>query len=103
MKGYFQKILSTETLKSYSPVIQWYTVRLMLILQCVIILKIQSICFANAFAQADITSGYPLLVEPPRNFKSDGLQCDIVVRLKRVLYGKAKASRIWYEKLQFFC
>ena len=31
---------------------------------------------------------------------SDGGQYDFVIRLKIILYGQAKAARLWYEKLQ---
>ena len=36
----------------------------------------------------------------PENFKSDGGQNDVVLKLKKILYGQAKAARIWYEKLR---
>ena len=45
VRGDFQKRLSPEPLNSYSPVVQWDTVRLVLILQCVIGLQSQSIDF----------------------------------------------------------
>ena len=57
VRGDIQKRLSPKPLNSYSTVVQWATVRLMLILQCIIGLRSQSIDFTNAFAQADITSG----------------------------------------------
>ena len=94
-----QKILSPKPLNSYYPVVQWATVRLILILQCIIGLQSQSIYFTNAFAQADIPSGEPVFIELPRDFKSDGGQNDVVLKLKKSLYGQAKAARLWYEKL----
>ena len=99
VRGYIQKRLSPKPLNSYSPVVQWATVRLMLILQCIIGLQSQSIDFANAFAQADITSGEPVFIELLRDFKSDGGQHDVVLKLKKIIYGQAKAARLWYEKL----
>ena len=81
------KRLSPKPLNSYSPVVQWATVRLMLILQCILGLQIQSIDFTNAFAQADIPSGEPVFIGLPRDFKSDGGQDDVVIRLKNILYG----------------
>ena len=36
----------------------------------------------------------------PENFKSDGGQHDVVLKLKKILYGQAEAARLWYEKLQ---
>ena len=71
-----------------------------MVLQFILGLQSQSIFFANAFAQADIPSGYPVLVEPPRNFKSDGLQCDVVLILNKSVYSQSEAARIWFERLQ---
>ena len=34
------------------------------------------------------------------NFKSDEGQHDVVVKLKKSLYGQAEAARLWYEKLR---
>ena len=71
----------------------------MLILQCILGFKSQSIDFTNTFAQADIPSGEPVFIELSRDFKSDGGKGDVVLRLKKSLYGQAEASRLWYEKL----
>ena len=62
VRGDIQKRLSPKPLNSYSPVVQWATVRLMLILQCILGLQSQSIEFTNAFAQADIPSGEPIFI-----------------------------------------
>ena len=35
----------------------------------------------------------------PGNFNSDGGQHDVVIKLKKSLYGQTKAARLWYEKL----
>ena len=72
----------------------------MLTLKCILGLQSQSIDFTNSFAQADITSGDPVFIELPRDFNSDGGQGDVVIRLKKILYGKAEAARLWYEKLR---
>ena len=72
----------------------------MLILQCIIVLKSQSIDFTNAFAKADIPSGEPVFIELPRDFKSYGGQHDVVFKLNKNLYGQAEAARLWYEKLR---
>ena len=70
----------------------------MLILQCILGLQSQSIDFTNAFAQEDITSGEPVLIELPRDFKSDVGQDDAVLKLKKILYGQAEAAFLCYEK-----
>ena len=40
-----------------------------------------------------------LFVEDPRDFKSDEGQSDVVLRLKKILYGQSKAARRCYENL----
>ena len=74
--------------------------RLVLILQCILGLQSQSIDFTNAFAQADIPIGETFFVELPRYFKSDGVQYDVVLKLKKSLYGQTKSARLWYKKLR---
>ena len=68
--------------------------RLIFILQCILGLQRQIIDFTNAFAQADIPSGEPVFTELPRDFKSDGEQGDVVLRLKKSLYGQSEAARL---------
>ena len=36
----------------------------------------------------------------PENFKIDGGQHDVVLKLKKIIYGQSKAARLWYEKLR---
>ena len=72
----------------------------MLILQCIIGLKSQSIDFTNAFTQEDIPSGEPVFIKLPRDFKSYGGQYYVVIKLKKILYGQAEAAHPCYEKLR---
>ena len=72
----------------------------MLILHCILGLQSQSVFFANAFALADIPSGEPVFIKLPMDFNSDGVQGDVVLRLKRSLYVQAEAVRLWYERLR---
>ena len=53
----------------------------MLILQCILALQSQCIDFTHDFAQADIPSGEPVFVELPRDFKIDGGQDYVVLKL----------------------
>ena len=100
MIGDVHKIMSPKPLNSYYPVVQWASVRLMLILQCTLVLQSQIIDFTNALAQADIPGGDPVFVELPKDFNSGEVQGDVVLRLKKILYGKAEAALLWYEKLR---
>ena len=99
MIGYVQKRLSNEHLNLNYPVVQWDTVSLMLILKCIIGFQSQKIVFKNAFSTSDIPSGDPVLIDLPRDFKSNGEQYDVVLRLNKILYGQKEAVRLWYEKL----
>ena len=99
VRGYSQKILYPETLKSYSTVVQWFIVRFMLDFRYVLSLQSQSIDFANAFSQANISSGGTVFVEITMDFNSDGGQCDVVIILKESMYGQSEATLLWYEKL----
>ena len=60
----------------------------------------QSIDFTDAFAQTDIPNGETILIEIPWDFKSDGGQHDVVLKLKKILYGQAKFACLWYENLR---
>ena len=100
VRGDFHKRLSPKPLNLYSPVVQWSTVRLMLILNCILGLQIQSIDFTNDFAQEDIPSGESVFIELPRGFKSDVGQGDVVIISNKSLYGQSKAARLWYENLR---
>ena len=100
VRGDAQKRLSNKALDSYSLVFQWAIVRFILILQCILGLQSQIIDFTNAFAQADILSENPVFIQLPRGFKSDGGKYDIFIRLKKILYGQAKAESLWYENLR---
>ena len=41
----------------------------------------------------------PSIIELPRYFKSDVGQFDVVLRLKKIVYGQYQAAYLWYEKL----
>ena len=72
----------------------------MLIFQCILGLQSQIIDFTNAFSQADITSGDTVFIELLGYFNSGGGKCEIVLRLKKSVYGQAEAARLWYEKFR---
>ena len=98
VRGDVQKKLSPEPLNYYYSVVQQATVRLMLIFQCILGFQSQSIDFKNAFSQADISNGDTLFIEITRDFKSDGGQHDVVIKLDKILYGQSEPACICYEK-----
>ena len=100
MRGDVQKRMSPKPLKSYSTVVKWATVRLRLILKCILGFQSQSIDFTNAFSQSDIPIGEPVFIELTRDFTSDVGQGDVVLILKKSLYGQAEAAHLCYEQLR---
>ena len=49
----------------------------------------------NAFTQSDIDA--EIYVEPPKGYYPD---MDVVLKLKKSLYGTKQASRLWQQKLR---
>ncbi len=81
----------------YAPVVQWMTVRMMLIITLREKLKTRVVDFTNAFAQAPLSEN--VYVELPRLFEmTDGT--DKVMKLNKSLYGLVQAPLCWYEHLR---
>lgn len=98
VRGDIEKRKATEEEDTYSPVVQWSTVRLLLVLTTILGLHTRSIDFSNAFAQASIPEGKDVYIEVPKGFApTDGRDC--VMKLKKSLYGSTIAPRLWYEKI----
>ena len=78
----------------FSPVCQWYSIRLILILSLILGWPTCSIDFKNAFVQSTLDS--PVWIHLPRGFRSSrhGKTC---LRLKRSLYGLCRAPQLWFE------
>ena len=99
-RGVVQNRLPPEPLETYYPVLQWDTVRMLLIFQSIIVFQRQVLDFTNDFAQVDIPRGKQLFIELPRYLNSDGEQCGVVLILEKIQYGQAKAAHLWYKILQ---
>ena len=98
VRGDIQKRQSSVTIDTYSPVVQWASVRLMLVLTVIFGLATRQIDFSNAFAQTDIPDTENVYVEMPKHFTStDGV--DSVLRLNKALYGQLDSPKRWYDKL----
>ena len=73
-------------MNTYAPVVQWSTVRLMLILTQLLNLKTLSIGFSNAFAQADMPEDKTVYLRLPHAFMpAEGTVKEMVLRLKDAL------------------
>lgn len=81
----------------YAPVVQWSTVRAMLILTVREKLQTRLVDFTNAFAQARLKE--TVYVKLPRMYEPiDG--SDSVLKLNKSLYGLVQAPLCWYTHLR---
>ena len=67
---------------TYSPVVQWSSVRLMLVLTIILGMVTQAVNFSNAFAQADMAEELDVYLEMPENLKTSD-NSDSVLKLKK--------------------
>ncbi len=79
--------------ETWAPVVQWTTVRMMLILSTQMRLKSFSADVSCAFLHSDIDS--EVYVEMPRGFKKPGK----VLKLLKSLYGLKQAPRLFWKYL----
>ena len=79
---------------TFSPVVGWSTVRIMLILSIVMELKTKQVDFTLAFVQAKLDPG--TYIEMPRLFEEEGK----VLELKRNLYGGRDAGANFFFLLK---
>ncbi len=79
---------------TYSPVVSWSTVRLLLILTVILDLKTKQIDYTLAFIHAKSKPG--VFIEMPRGYEREGH----VLELKRNLYGSRDAPKNFYYHLK---
>ena len=97
VRGDLQK--KFDELESYSPVVQWSSVRLMLILSIVHRLETRQVDYVNAFAQADIEPGKDIFIEIPQGYEHMN-DVDCVLKLNKSLYGMTDAPLMFFELLK---
>ena len=86
-----------DFLETYAPVVQWSTVRLLLILSAILGLSTKQVDYTLAFLQAKLDEkDLPIFIEMPRMFKKKGH----VLRLKRSLYGMRQSPLNFYLHLK---
>ena len=83
--------------ETYAPVVNWLSVRTLLILSLVLGLETRSIDFVLAFPQADLD--IDVYMEIPFGFTLDGSRRQ-VLKLEKNLYGLKQAAYNWYEFLK---
>jgi transposase InsO family protein len=86
--------------ETWSPVVQWTTVRIMLIFSCILRLKSVQADITAAFVHAHLPANEQVYVHQPRGFYAPGTTSSShVLRLKRALYGLKQAPRHFFNYL----
>ena len=86
-----------DPFESFSPVVQWSSVRLMLILSIVHGLEMRQVDYVNAFAQAELDR--EVYIKPPEGFEhANDFPC--VMKLHKSLYGMSDAPLMFFELLK---
>ena len=83
--------------ETYSPVVQWPTIRLLLTLSVMHGLETRQVDYTNAFVQANLKKGEQIFVEIPQYFKSVDGFANPVLSLKKALYGSASSPLRFFE------
>jgi hypothetical protein len=94
-----QQVAGIDYFETYAPVTSWTTVRLLLTLSIVANLESVQVDYTNAFAQADLPKGEETFMEIPQGFYGSDPDKDMVLELKKSLYGLAQAPRVFYDHL----
>jgi hypothetical protein len=84
--------------ETYSPVVNWFSIRLCLILSLLLKWKTRQIDFVLAFPQADVECD--LFMQLPRGVTFPRFHRSIhCLKLKKNLYGQKQAGRVWNKFL----
>ncbi len=84
--------------ETYSPVVNWFSIRLCLTFSLLFDWSTRQIDFVLAFPQADVECD--LYMELPRGLIFEGIHRDThCIKLVKNLYGQKQAGRVWNEHL----
>ena len=89
-----QQIEGADFFETYSPVVSWSTIRLLLILSIILDLKSKQVDYTLAFVHAEAEPG--TYIEMPRMFEKPGF----ILELKRNLYGQRDAHLKFFNYLK---
>ena len=81
--------------ETYSPVVSWSTVRMLLSLAVQLNLKTRACDINNAFLCSPMEEGQNVYVEMPRGYEQEGK----VYKLKKSLYGLRTSSADFFSFL----
>jgi hypothetical protein len=90
-----KQVEGVDYFESYAPVVQWSTVRIVLIATMMFGLETRQVDFNNAFAQATLEE--EVYVELPRGY--DGDKANKVLKLNKSLYGLVQAPKAFYDHM----
>ena len=90
-----QQLEGVDFFETYAPVVQWTTVRLILILEVLLQLKSKQGDVIAAFLHADLEKNEKVYVEMPLGFWTKGK----VLKLKKTLYGLRQSLRAFWKFL----
>jgi Reverse transcriptase (RNA-dependent DNA polymerase) len=90
--GDIQEFDAGETV--YAPVVDWSTVRIILIIAVALGLYTRQIDFRNAFVESFLPK--PIYLEMPQGFEQAGK----VLKVKNSLYGDKRAPKLWFQNLR---
>jgi hypothetical protein len=83
---------------TYSPVVNWYSIRLFLIISILRGWETRQIYFVLAFLQADVECD--LHMEVPVGFDLKGKKKEICLKLRKNMYGMKQAGRVWNKHVK---
>ena len=86
--------------ETYAPVVNWISIRFLLVLSEIVGLESKAVDFVLAFPQADLD--VPVYMELPAGMEIAGAKYEKqhVLLLKKNLYGLKQASANWYDMLK---
>jgi len=90
-----QQLEGVDFFETYAPVVQWTTVRLLLILEILLNLKSKQGDVTAAFLHADLDEKEKVYVRMPQGFRKNGK----VLKLKKTLYGLKQSPRMFWKYL----
>lgn len=84
----------------YSPLVGWPTVRAGLLLSVAHGWKSRQVDFTLAFCQSPQPENDPLYMELPQYYRPEGYEGkDVVLRLRKSIYGQIDSPKLFYEHL----
>jgi hypothetical protein len=83
--------------ETYSPVVNWFSIRLFLVISILRNWETRQIDFVLAFPQADVECD--IYMEVPHGFDLNEAKKKFCLKLKKNIYGTKQAGRVWNKHL----